>query len=164
MSSVAAPVAAPTTAVTLIPLVVQLRAGRRALDECSRRFSNRASSATRRCLLAILFPATRISTTTTNRCISGCESGALELRPVAVLDVRRVPSMAAGYCYGSRMAYIDRVTWQPIWMDLYDSALQPVEDRPYDLQADDVSGDAWRRRHTGWRSSRRRLPLLGRTE
>jgi Protein of unknown function (DUF1329) len=47
-----------------------------------------------------------------------------ELRPVAVLDIRRVPSMSAGYCYGSRMAYIDKQTWQPIWMDLYDSGLK----------------------------------------
>jgi Protein of unknown function (DUF1329) len=46
-----------------------------------------------------------------------------QVRPVAVLDIRRVPSMAPGYCYGSRMAYIDVQTWQPIWMDLYDSAL-----------------------------------------
>jgi hypothetical protein len=45
------------------------------------------------------------------------------LRPVAVLDIRRVPSMQAGYCYGSRMAFIDQQTWQPIWMDLYDTAL-----------------------------------------
>ena len=41
-----------------------------------------------------------------------------QLRPVAVLDIRRVPSLSAGYCYGSRMAYIDKQTWQPIWMDL----------------------------------------------
>jgi hypothetical protein len=46
-----------------------------------------------------------------------------QLRTVAVLDIRRVPSMTAGYCYGSRMAYIDKETWQPIWMDLYDSGL-----------------------------------------
>jgi hypothetical protein len=46
-----------------------------------------------------------------------------QLRSVAVLDIRRVPSMRPGYCYGSRMAYIDKETWQPIWMDLYDSEL-----------------------------------------
>jgi hypothetical protein len=44
-------------------------------------------------------------------------------RTVAVLDLRRVPSMAGGYCYGTRMAFIDKETWQPIWMDLYDSSL-----------------------------------------
>ena len=46
-----------------------------------------------------------------------------QLRPVAVLDIRRVPSMSSGYCYGSRMAYIDEETWQPIWMDLYDAEM-----------------------------------------
>jgi hypothetical protein len=46
-----------------------------------------------------------------------------QVRPVAVLDIRRVPSMQSGYCYGSRMAYIDQETWQPIWMDLYDAEL-----------------------------------------
>jgi hypothetical protein len=46
-----------------------------------------------------------------------------QLRTVAVLDLRRVPSKAGGYCYGSRMAFIDKETWQPIWMDLYDAGL-----------------------------------------
>jgi hypothetical protein len=46
-----------------------------------------------------------------------------QVRPVAVLDIRRVPSMQSGYCYGSRMAYIDKETWQPVWMDLYDAEL-----------------------------------------
>jgi hypothetical protein len=46
-----------------------------------------------------------------------------QVRPVAVLDIRRVPSKMGGYCYGTRMAYIDKETWQPIWMDLYDAEL-----------------------------------------
>ena len=46
------------------------------------------------------------------------------LRDVAVLDIRRTDQMARGYCYGSRMAYIDKETWQPIWMDLYDAGLK----------------------------------------
>jgi hypothetical protein len=51
-------------------------------------------------------------------------AGAWELRNVAVLDVRRTPAHATGYCYGSRMAFIDRENWQPIWMDLYDANLK----------------------------------------
>jgi hypothetical protein len=51
-------------------------------------------------------------------------AGAWELRTMAVLDIRRLPSKAAGYCYGSRMAYIDKETWQPVWMDLYDQNLK----------------------------------------
>jgi hypothetical protein len=46
------------------------------------------------------------------------------LRDVALLDVRRTEKTAAGYCYGSRMAFIDKETWQPIWMDLYDVGLK----------------------------------------
>jgi hypothetical protein len=46
-----------------------------------------------------------------------------QVRPVAVLDIRRIPSERSGYCYGSRMAFIDQETWQPIWMDLYDAEL-----------------------------------------
>jgi hypothetical protein len=52
------------------------------------------------------------------------KAGAWEVRSVAVLDIRRVRSMSAGYCYGSRMAYIDKETWQPVWMDLYDRSLK----------------------------------------
>jgi hypothetical protein len=50
--------------------------------------------------------------------------GAWELRTIAVLDVRRTPAHASGYCYGSRMAFIDKETWQPDWMDLYDPDLK----------------------------------------
>jgi hypothetical protein len=51
-------------------------------------------------------------------------AGAWELRTMALLDVRRLPAHASGYCYGSRMAYIDKETWQPVWMDLYDASLK----------------------------------------
>ncbi len=47
-----------------------------------------------------------------------------QVRTVALLDLRRLPSKEAGYCYGSRMAFIDKETWQPIWMDLYDVGLK----------------------------------------
>ena len=45
-------------------------------------------------------------------------------RTVALVDVRRTEKTARGYCYGSRVAYIDKETWQPIWMDLYDANLK----------------------------------------
>src|SRR5579883_1096542 len=34
-------------------------------------------------------------------------AGAWELRTVALLDIRRTPAHASGYCYGSRMAFIE---------------------------------------------------------
>ncbi len=48
--------------------------------------------------------------------------GQWEVRPVDVIDVRRVPSQQAGYCYGKRVMYIDTETWANLWSDLYDSA------------------------------------------
>jgi hypothetical protein len=45
-------------------------------------------------------------------------------REVALVDIRRTEKTRQGYCYGSRMAYIDKETWQPIWMDLYDINLK----------------------------------------
>jgi Protein of unknown function (DUF1329) len=41
--------------------------------------------------------------------------------PVWVTDVRRVPSMAAGYCYGSRMMYTTKAYFANVHEDLYDS-------------------------------------------
>jgi hypothetical protein len=37
-----------------------------------------------------------------------------------VIDVRRVPSMQSGYCYGLRRIYADPRTWNVMWEDLYD--------------------------------------------
>lgn len=50
--------------------------------------------------------------------------GKWELRDVYVIDVRRVPSMASGYCYGKRVIYVDKKTYVPLWEDLYDSHLK----------------------------------------
>lgn len=37
-----------------------------------------------------------------------------------VLDVSRVPSLTAGYCYATRRIYADPRTWNVMWEDLYD--------------------------------------------
>ncbi len=58
------------------------------------------------------------------------KAGAWELRDVALLDIRRTPAHAGGYCYGSRMAFIDTENWQPIWMDLYDGNLKLYKTGP----------------------------------
>jgi hypothetical protein len=50
--------------------------------------------------------------------------GKWELRDVYVLDVRKVPSKAAGYCYGKRIMYIDKQFYGALWEDLYDSKLR----------------------------------------
>jgi len=51
--------------------------------------------------------------------------GKWELRDVAVLYMTRLADRgAAGYCYGARIAYVDKETWQIMWVDLYDSSLK----------------------------------------
>lgn len=51
--------------------------------------------------------------------------GEWEMRPVDIIDVRRIPSQAAGYCYGKRIMYIDSETWANQWTDLYDANMKP---------------------------------------
>jgi hypothetical protein len=50
--------------------------------------------------------------------------GKWEVRDVYVLDVRKLPSKTAGYCYGKRIMYIDRQFYGALWQDLYDSKLK----------------------------------------
>ena len=38
-----------------------------------------------------------------------------------VIDLTRVPSQAAGYCYGLRRLYADPRTWNVMWIDLFDA-------------------------------------------
>jgi Protein of unknown function (DUF1329) len=52
------------------------------------------------------------------------EWGKWELRDVDVIDVRKVPSEARGYCYGKRIMYIDRHTNMPLWEDLYNADMK----------------------------------------
>jgi hypothetical protein len=44
--------------------------------------------------------------------------GRWQLRDVDVIAVSRVPSRAAGYCYGRRVIYVDRATSAPLWEEL----------------------------------------------
>jgi uncharacterized protein DUF1329 len=50
--------------------------------------------------------------------------GAYELRNVDIIDVRRIPSQRPGYCYGSRMMYVDQAYTYSDWNELYDGNLQ----------------------------------------
>ncbi len=47
--------------------------------------------------------------------------GKWEVRDHAINDVHRIPSEASGYCYSSRIMYVDREHWDANWIDLYDS-------------------------------------------
>jgi hypothetical protein len=50
--------------------------------------------------------------------------GAYELRATDIIDVRRVPSEAAGYCYGSRIMYVDQAYTYGDWIEIYDNNMQ----------------------------------------
>src|SRR5713226_7312930 len=61
--------------------------------------------------------------------------GKWQLRDVDVISVSRIPSRAAGYCYGRRVIYVDRATSAPLWEELYDSKLSPgrsTDSSPHD--------------------------------
>jgi hypothetical protein len=47
--------------------------------------------------------------------------GNWEIRHMAVDDVQRIPSEAAGYCYSDRIIYADKEHWNADWVDLFDS-------------------------------------------
>ncbi len=50
--------------------------------------------------------------------------GRWQVRDVDVIDVRRVPSERAGYCYGSRIIYEDAYNHYALWEDVYDANLR----------------------------------------
>jgi len=50
--------------------------------------------------------------------------GPFELRDVDIIDVRRVESQRPGYCYGSRIMYVDKAFTYGIWQELYDDNLK----------------------------------------
>lgn len=50
--------------------------------------------------------------------------GPWSLHDSYVIDVRRIPALAAGYCYGSRVMFIEKQNFVPLWIDLYDSNMQ----------------------------------------
>jgi len=50
--------------------------------------------------------------------------GKWEMRPVWLLDVRRIPSQSSGYCYGKKVIWLDKQIYNPFWLDGYDSNLK----------------------------------------
>ncbi|HVC43828.1 MAG TPA: DUF1329 domain-containing protein [Candidatus Binataceae bacterium] len=49
--------------------------------------------------------------------------GKWQVRADDIIDVRRIPSESAGYCYGSRVMYVDSHFHYATWIDIYDSNL-----------------------------------------
>jgi hypothetical protein len=46
-----------------------------------------------------------------------------QLRDVDVIEVRKIPSKAAGYCYGKRVMYVDSHNFSPLWEELFDTQM-----------------------------------------
>ena len=47
--------------------------------------------------------------------------GDWEVRHMAVVDIHRIPSESAGYCYRHRVMYVEKELWNGDWADMYDS-------------------------------------------
>jgi hypothetical protein len=41
-----------------------------------------------------------------------------------IIDTRRIPNSRAGYCYGSKIMYVDAQFGQQMWEDIYDANLK----------------------------------------
>jgi hypothetical protein len=50
--------------------------------------------------------------------------GSWEIRPAYVVDVRRIPSLNPGYCYGNRRMYIDKQYYFTLAEDIDDSNMK----------------------------------------
>ena len=46
-----------------------------------------------------------------------------QLRDAEVIDIRKIPSKAAGYCYGKRIMYVDAHNFSPLWEELFDTQM-----------------------------------------
>ncbi len=66
--------------------------------------------------------------------------GKWEPRMMAIDDVHRIPSEAAGYCYSSRILYADKEHWDGDWVDLYDSNKKLWKSISYYNDAGEVPG------------------------
>jgi hypothetical protein len=66
--------------------------------------------------------------------------GAWENRPVSIVDVHRIPSEASGYCYSSRVMYLDRENWSTFWNDNFDSNKKLWKLFAYENAMGDVPG------------------------
>src|SRR5260370_7268902 len=71
--------------------------------------------------------------------------GDYQVGDVDVIDIRRIPSMRPGYCYGSKIAYVDKAMNQSIWDEIYDPNLELWKVVPLWLApaTDVVTGDVY---------------------
>jgi hypothetical protein len=51
-------------------------------------------------------------------------AGKWQLRDMYIYEAHRLPDQNRGYCYGSRVVYLDKDQLDPMWLDLYDQNLK----------------------------------------
>ncbi len=49
--------------------------------------------------------------------------GGWQLRQTDIIDIRRIPSLRPGYCYGRKVMYADHQFYHQLWEEIYDSNL-----------------------------------------
>jgi hypothetical protein len=69
--------------------------------------------------------------------------GKWELRPMAVVDVHRIPSESAGYCYRHRVMYAEKELWNGDWVDLFDNNNKLWKSISYYNDIGNVPGLGW---------------------
>ncbi len=50
--------------------------------------------------------------------------GRWEVRDAWVIDIRRIPQQAKGYCYGKQIMWVDKTSGNALWKDIYDANLK----------------------------------------
>jgi hypothetical protein len=66
--------------------------------------------------------------------------GDWQVRDVYVISASKLAPFASGYCYGKRVMYVDKATFNTYWEELYDEKMQPWKIVGFFLHTIDVPG------------------------
>lgn len=66
--------------------------------------------------------------------------GKWQVRDVYQIDVKKIPSQQASYCYGKRIMYVDKSFYSTLWEDLYDKQMNLWKMAGFFLGTADVPG------------------------
>jgi Protein of unknown function (DUF1329) len=67
--------------------------------------------------------------------------GKWEVRDSHLIDVRRIPSQRAGYCYGKQILYIDKHSYNITWKELYNPGMKLIKFESSQKIAGEVPGE-----------------------
>ena len=66
--------------------------------------------------------------------------GKWQVRDVYVISASKLPTHSGGYCYGKRVMYVDKATFNTYWEELYDSKMALWKIAGFFLHTIDVPG------------------------